>query len=119
MTRAEVSGMRGIAPRVVAAMLMGALIVALSPSASSHTEDRNFCMGEITRIPDADPSSEEDPTILYVDDDSSGIWVYMEANTHPGLQRGGEHLVLGNLDADSCVSTHKTGPGSVPDLLLL
>ena len=105
--------------RIVSALVVCWALAASSLGVSAHTEDKNFCMGTITRVPDADPDSEDDPTILYVDDDSSGIWVYLEANSHPGLQRGGEHPVLGSADVDSCDSTHKSGPGAVPDLLLL
>jgi len=42
-------------------------------------------------------------------EDASGTWIYLEDNGHPGLQTGGEHVVLGNNDPsfiDTCKDDH-------------
>lgn len=105
--------------RMITALAIVGAVLAVAVPGTTHTNDPRDCMGTITRLPDTDPDSEEDPTILYVDEDGGGIWFYLESNMHPGLQRGGEHPVLGGLDEDNCDSRHANGPGSVADLLLL
>lgn len=54
--------------------------------------------------------------IAYIDDRNfatgNGLWIYLETNDDPGLQRGGQSVILGELDADPC-----TGDGIADTLV--
>lgn len=55
------------------------------------------CDGTVTEIGTG-------PVIIYVDDrdylNGDGLWIYMESNGQPGLQRGGQSIILGAADQE-------------------
>jgi hypothetical protein len=105
---------------LVVAMVAGAILASFATTGFTHTNDWRGCGGVVTSIPDLDPGTENEATVMYVDNQMPGsIWIYLETNNHPGLQRGGESAVLGPMDVDSCDSTHSSGPGRFPDQLIL
>ena len=44
--------------------------------------------------------------LIYIDDrdfvSGNGLWIYLESNGEPGLQRGGQSILLGANDVEVC-----------------
>jgi hypothetical protein len=108
--------MTAIRLRRLLALSVAAL--ATSPVVALAHRTTAPCAGVVTTIVD------DGTQVLYIDDRTGGAtdvnhWIYLESNTHPGLQSGGDNVVLADIDADPCFTTHKSGPGKTPDALLL
>lgn len=88
----------------------GASCNAPSTASDPCTSDGAFALGII-------PISAGGVTVGYIDDRNfpvgNGIWVYLETNTVPGLQRGGASILLGAEDVEIC------NESSNPDTLIL
>ena len=77
--------------RRLSALLVPAIAVvgfALPSAQAGH------CNGDVTDL----------GGVAYIDDRGvdGGTWVYVESNGTPGLQSGGESVILGADDADDC-----------------
>lgn len=66
---------------------VGQIQIKPAPGVGVYIDDRNFVLG-------------------------NGFWIYVESNGENGLQRGGVHPVLGELDAEICEEGN-------PDTLIL
>lgn len=67
---------------------LGIISIVVAPGVAVYIDDRNFFL-------------------------ANGLWIYLESNGSPWLQRGGVHPVLGTLDAEICIESGD------PDTLLL